>query len=307
MKRPLKLFPLSARALSASGQGGLVPQARLSGPTPWVIAIMVALTVIAAAGGLSLRNVARAAAGELAGGVTIQIVEARPEVRAAQAGAALGVLAATPGITSVRQVPQSDVDALVEPWLGGDSDEAAVPVPALIDARLDGPATPARLDALRERLKARAPAARVDAQSDWLRPVFGAIGALQWLAAALVVLLGLATSAAVLLAVRTALGTNRETIEVVHLLGGTDSQIARIFQRSVATDAAGGGIVGFAAALLVVVLLGQRFAALGAGLVAGGTLGWSDWAIVALVPFAGIALAIVTARITVLRALARML
>ena len=35
--------------LSGIGEAELVPQARLSGPMPWVIAIMVALTVIAAA------------------------------------------------------------------------------------------------------------------------------------------------------------------------------------------------------------------------------------------------------------------
>ena len=42
------------RGLAAGGrQAELVPQARLSGPIPWVIAIMVALMSIAAAGGLA--------------------------------------------------------------------------------------------------------------------------------------------------------------------------------------------------------------------------------------------------------------
>ena len=295
------------RTLSGMGDTELVPQARLSGPMPWVIAIMVALTVIAAAAGFALRNIASAVAEELAGGVTVQIVEAEPQARARQAEAARAALEAQNGVISARLATQQEVEALVEPWLGAAAGDEAVPVPALIDVRLDGAASPARLEALREALRGPAPAARVDAQSSWLRPVIGAIGSLQWLALALVGLLALALSAAVLLAVRNALGTARNTIEIVHLLGGTDAQIARVFQRSIALDAAGGGAVGLGLGLALVLFLGGRFAALGAGLVGGGALGWIDWVLLALVPVAGVALAAVTARLTVLRALRRML
>ncbi|HBR84588.1 MAG TPA: cell division protein, partial [Erythrobacter sp.] len=42
---------------------------------PWVIAIMVTLTVLAAGGGLALANLADRARGELAGSATVQIVD----------------------------------------------------------------------------------------------------------------------------------------------------------------------------------------------------------------------------------------
>jgi cell division transport system permease protein len=296
------------RALSGMGEAELVPQARLSGPMPWVIAIMVALTVIAAAAGFALRNMAQTVEDELAGGVTVQIVEAGAEARSSQAKAALEVLGRTPGVSNVRLVPQDEIDQLVEPWLGAmGGDAEAVPVPALIDLRLDGRVSEARLAGLREALRALAPSARVDAQSNWLRPVFSAIASLQWLAIALIVLLALALAAAVLLAARTALGAARETIEVVHLLGGTDGQIARVFQRSIAFDAAGGGAVGLGLGLAAVLLLGRQFGALGAGMISGGTLDWVDWVLIALIPLAGVVLAALTARLTVLRALRKML
>ncbi len=307
MKKPLKLFPIGGRAMSGAAQAELLPQARMAGPIPWVIAIMVMLMVIAVAGGLALRNVTRTAANELSGGITVQLVEARPEVRSAQAAQTAKILSGLPGVSHVMLVPQAEVDALVEPWLGGDIDETDVPVPAMVDARLDGKITPERLMVIRTALRNQIPSARVDAQSSWLAPVFGAIASLQWLALALVLLLGLATVAAVLLATRTALGSNRETIEIVHLLGGTDQQIARIFQRSTALAAAEGGVAGLAAAITVVVLIGRRFAGLGSGMATGGALSWIDWLIVAAVPLLGIALATATARWTVLRALERML
>ncbi len=292
----------------ALGPAELIPQARLSGPMPWVIAIMIALTVIAAAAGLALRNAAHTAKAELSGGITVQIVEPAAESRARQAEAAARRLAALPGVSGVRIVPPEELDRLVSPWLGPEASDAdAVPVPALIDARVGGAVTPARLAELRRGLRDVAPSARVDAQSSWLAPVFGAIGSLQWLAVALIALLGVATSAAVLLAARTALGSNRETIEIVHLLGGTDAQIARIFQRSIGLDAAVGGATGLALGAAAILLLARQLAGLGAGLATGGSLGWLDWLVLALVPVAGVGVAMLTARLTVIRALRKML
>jgi cell division transport system permease protein len=288
----------------------LIPQGRMSGPMPWVIAIMVAMTAIALAAGLVLGNAVSAAKAEIDGGVTVQIIEPRTEVREGEAARAVSAIKTMPGVAGLRQVPQAELDALIEPWLGtgiATATGSAIPVPALIDVRLKGPATPAQLQALTRRVMPVAPSARIDAQSNWLKPVFDAMVSLQVLAMAIVALLAGALAAAVLLAARSALGANRDTIEIVHLLGGTDAQVARVFQRSIGYDAAGGGTVGLALALVVILSLGRRFAGLGAGLVDSGSLVWSDWLLLALVPILATLLAMLTARLTVLHALRKML
>ncbi len=298
------------RAVTGAGEQELVPQSRLSGPMPWVIAIMVTMTVIAMAAGLALRNTVVSAQAGLEGGITVQIVEPRAGERQAQSKAALERLRALPGVTGARLVPQDELDRLIEPWLGSDGGSAstmAIPVPALIDVQLAEQASEARVGQIRAALAKVAPAARVDAQSGWLEPVYDAIASLQWLAIALVLLLALALAAAVLMAARSALGTNRETIEIVHLLGGTDAQIAKVFQRSMGVDAIGGGVVGFALAVVVILFLGRHFAGLGAGMVESGALGWNDWLLLAMVPVAAALLAMLTARLTVMHALRKML
>lgn len=302
------------RRLFAGADARLVPQARLSGPMPWVIAIMVALTAIALSAGLALGNAVSSAKAELEGGITVQIVEPRQDVRKAEAAKAVKALGELPGIAGLRLVPDAELDKLIEPWLGdalgksrASKDDVSVPIPALIDVRLAGPVNAESMASIAEALKQVAPSARVDAQSTWLKPVFDAIVSLQWLAGALVVLLGVALTAAVLLAARSALGANRDTIEIVHLLGGTDVQIARVFQRSIGIHAAGGGVLGLILAIFVIRFLGGRFANLGAGMVDSGALGWSDWLLLALVPLVATGLAIVTARFTVLHALRKML
>ena len=290
-------------------RAGIVPQARLTGPMPWVIAIMTALTVTAAAAGLALAHLADNARAEIAGGLTVQIVEAAPAERERQAAAALAVLAAREDVAQLRRVPDAELAALLEPWLGAGASGGAeaIPTPALIDVRLRGEVTPARLEALRAALRPLAPAARIDAQAGWLAPVFDAIGSLQLLAAGFIALLAATSAAAVWLAARSALGSNRETIEIIHLLGGTDGQLAALFQRSIGIDAAIGGGVGLLLGLAAVWGLGRQFAALDSGMVAGGGLAPLDWAILAAIPLAALLLAVLTARITVLAALRRML
>ncbi|MEL1251552.1 cell division protein FtsX [Aurantiacibacter gilvus] len=286
----------------------MMPQARIAGPMPWVIAIMIALTVMAAGAGLALSNVASNARAEIAGGVTIQIVEGAPAERERQADRTLTFLGGREDIISFRRVPDEELAALLEPWLGEAATESeAVPTPALIDVRLSGPVTARRLQDLRAALVAEVPAARLDAQAGWLAPVFEAIRSLQYLAIGLVVLLAATSVAAVWLAARSALGSNRDTIEVIHHLGGSDGQIARIFQRSIGLDAALGGAAGLALGVGAIFVLGRQFSDLGSGLVAGGALALEDWITIAAVPVAGVVLAVLTARLTVIGALRRML
>ena len=207
MKKPPVVGRGTSRGFSPFGgkkAAQLVPQARLAGPMPWVIAIMVALTVIAAAGGLALNNLAEGARSELSGGATVQIVEASSGERSRQAEIAQALLVQHPSVASARRVPDAELERLLEPWLGVGADKEAVPIPALIDLQLRVEASEDQLGSMRRLLADQAPAARIDAQSSWLKPVFSAISSLQWLALALVILLGLTSAAAVWLAARSA-------------------------------------------------------------------------------------------------------
>jgi cell division transport system permease protein len=116
-----------------------------------------------------------------------------------------------------------------------------------------------------------------------------------------------ATGATVVLAARASLDTHRATIEVLHLMGATDVQVARLFQRRIALDALFGGVVGFTVATLALLLIGERVAALGSELIGSANLPPVAWAALAAVPVLGVVLAMLVARATILRALGRML
>jgi cell division transport system permease protein len=285
----------------------LLPSPRYSGPIPWVIAILIALVVIAAAGGLALRNLANSAQADLSAALTVQVVEPNPDLRLARGEAAVRVLTALDGVQSVRLVPEAELAALLEPWLGAGAAGGDVPFPALIDVELTRSAGAQDIARIEAALVAKVPGARVDAQSEWLRPVYGALTALQWLTLGLIVLVAMATAAAVWLAARNAFAGARDTVEIIHLLGATDRQISAVFLRSVLHEAAFGAVVGSVMGAAAVWLLGQQFAALDSGMTSGGGLLLVDWLVIAAVPLAGVLLALLTARITIAFALRDML
>lgn len=302
---------VAAVAMKGSMSARLLPQTRFGGPIPWVIAILIALVVIAAAGGLSLRNLAENARADLSDAVTVQIAEADAQARAAQTQAAADAMGNSSLVTSVRIVPEDELEALLEPWLGAAAASDDVPIPALIDVELNRRASAQEIAQLQSVLDTTlAPLdgeARIDAQSDWLRPVYNALAALQYLALALIALVGFATAAAVWLAARTAFSNHRETVEIIHLLGGTDAQVTKIFQRSVLRDAVFGAVIGLVLGLAAVWLLGRQFAALDSGMIGGGGLDWNDWMVIAAIPVGGVLLALITGRITIGFALKSML
>lgn len=285
----------------------LLSAPRYSGPIPWVIAILIALVVIAAAGGLALRNLANSAGAELSAAVTVQVIEPNPDLREARGQQAVRILTSLDGVQAVRLVPEAELVALLEPWLGAGAASGDVPIPALIDVELKRSADAGEIAQIEAALAGQIPGARVDTQSDWLRPVYGALAALQWLALGLIALVALATAAAVWLAARNAFAGARDTVEIIHLLGATDRQISAVFLRTVLHEAAFGAFMGAVIGASAVWLLGQQFAALDSGMTSGGGLTITDWLMIAAVPLAGVVLALLTARITIAFALRDML
>ncbi len=270
----------------------------------WVMAIMLFLTLLAAALGLGTRQSVQALERQLAGRLTVQVVEGSPVARDALAARTLTVLRTLPEVRRATAVDRAELTRLLAPWLGDAGADADLPVPAMIDVDLAGGADPDRVIAAVRRVSA---SSRVDRHQRWMSPVSGFLDTLTWLALGLVVLMLAATGAVVMLAARAGLETHRATIEVMHMLGSTDVQVARLFQRRIALDAAIGGVAGGVAALAVLAFLGTRLAALGSELLGGITLGAGDWVLLVLLPLAFVLLATVAARMTVVGALRRSL
>jgi cell division transport system permease protein len=285
----------------------LIPDGRFSGAMPWVMAIMVFLAALAAAGALIFANAAGQGGADLAREATVQILSPDPAKRDSEQAAVARFLERYPAVTKVTVVSKAEAESLLEPWLGEDIDQTSLPVPALIDIGFASAPTKADIAKLRGRLRALSPGARIEGNAEWLQPFFDLMRTLLLLAGSVVLLLMLTTAATVALSVRGALNTHRSTIEIMHMMGATDFQAARLFQRRVALDALFGGIIGVILAVLVILLIGSRLNALAPALLGGASFPLYGWPVLAAIPLAVTGLAMLMARWTVLSALKRML
>ncbi len=289
----------------------LLPDRRLSGPTPWVIAILMLLTLLAAAAGMGLARSANAIGSAIAGRVTVQIVTANPVTRAEQAAALRRAASAQPFVREARAVEQAELKATLGQWFGSAEGDDPVlqslPLPALVDIDFVGEDRAGHMNQLRALVAREAPGARIIPHAEWLGPVARLIRSLAWVAGALVVLMTLASAAVVIMTARAALGTHYATIEMLHMIGATDQQITRLFQRRIAIDTAYGIALGTAVAALILLLIGWQWSGITSGLAATASLGATGWALLLALPLLAIALAALTARQTLLAALQKIL
>ena len=282
----------------------LLDEGRRTRAMTWIMAIMLFLTVLSGALGLGMLGATAQLDRQLAGRLTVQIVEPNAELRDQQARAMVAALRKVPGVVKAEEADRTRLAELLKPWLGDAGLDPDLPMPAMVDVDVRGDANVAAAEAA---AKAIVPAARIDRHAQWLSPVRNFMSTLTWLAAGLVLLMASATGAVVLLAARAGLDTHRDTIEVLHMLGSTDIQVARLFQRRIAFDTLLGGLGGALAALGLVWFLQSRFGSLGSEIMSGVALQQRDWFILLLLPLSFALLATFAARMAVLRKLGRTL
>ena len=283
--------------LASPSEARLLGEARLRGPTAWVVAIMSFSIMIIAAAGLALTNTA---------GTLSEAIEARYSVEVPAGGnvaAVLGAIRAAPGASNVQAVPEAEMRRTLERWLGSAAYSGELPVPALVNFDLNEGAD---FSDIQRRVRSASPDAKITTHREAVGPLLRSLRLLQWVALGLVLLLSAAASAAVVLAARGALDTHRFTIEVMHGIGATDLQITRLFQRKIAIDAFVGSLAGAAAATLVLLMLSAG-AAFAGELTGGATLSGFDFLFLGLLPLALTVLATWVARTAVLAALGKAL
>lgn len=299
---------MTAGATTETGRrlSDILPHGRLAGPMPWIIAIMMFLTVLAAAAAIGLASTARALGDAVTGQFTVQFVTADQSQRDQTARRIAEWLRAQDDVADVAIVQAERIGEQLQPWLGDGLGALDIPLPALIDARLaiDGSAArKARLAELANGVAAVADGAQVQPHADYLAPLGTLVRSIGGLAMGIVALMVTATGAVVFLAARAAYATHKGTIDILHMMGATDVQVARLFQRRITRDAAFGSVTGAAAAVVALLILGQLLAALASGLMPVRSWPMWSWALLALLPLAGIGIAFATARFTVLRIL----
>jgi cell division transport system permease protein len=229
-----------------------------------------------------------------AGSLTLQLPA---DTSAARTEMALAVLRQTPGITGAHLVDPAETKRLLEPWLGPAVPLDQLPLPGLVDLRID-PNAAIDFAALRQKLTSVAPGAELEE-----RPTeFGSRRAdLRRASAVLVVglfLIAVLGVKSLLFGIWGHLARHQQAIELLHWLGADDGDIAARFQRQALLHGLLGSAGAAVAGALTVIWVGHS-----------GLFHFTDWRVWAVT--IGVALtpgliAMAAARVMVLRRLARM-
>ncbi len=286
--------------------GALIPD--YEGATrylPWVIAVMVFLGGLAIAAGYVGQNLASGVYTRLTGTITVEIPVLAGQDRAARTARALDILRATAGIIQVRALDRRELVDLLEPWLGRGNITDDLPVPQLIHVGLDR-GHPADLNFLARRLNKEVPGARIDDHHLWAGKLKTFVEAVQALAVGTTGLVLLAVALVVAFAARAALAAHSDIVALLYTLGAHDSFVAGHFQRTALAMGLKGGLVGLLLALAVVLALATFLDGDVLPLRPAMVLEPLYLLLMVLLPLTAAAVAVVTARLTVLRNLRRL-
>lgn len=208
-------------------------------------------------------------------------------------------------VETATVMEEADIRELLSPWLGHDMVMDTIPIPGLISVTFKKDSNPDLKD-LEVQLKDVAPRARIDTHETWLNDVVRFTGALQFAAILLGLIIGITTLVAVAGGVRSKLSENKEELELLHLMGASDSYIAKQLQRHTLILSLQGGIAGVVAGCILLLLISMVAGQIGVNLVPDFKLSEAQKAILLLSPLPIAILAMITARFTVLRVLTKM-
>jgi cell division transport system permease protein len=220
---------------------------------PLLVAAMIFLAALALAGALAAAGLAQHWRTGASSMMMVQVPQ--PEILAAggtRAAIVAQVLAGAPGVAASRRLTQSEIAALLRPWLGDDAARLSLPLPALFEVRLSSAA--AGTASLAAALQQAAPGTLVERNGVWLTRLADLVRSLQACAALALLVVAFVATAVTAIATRAGLSARRDAIEIVHGLGATDGMIAGQFAGRVTVLALGGAVLGVV--LAVPVLLG---------------------------------------------------
>jgi len=272
---------------------------------PWVMAIMDYLSCLAATGSLLLDSGFDDWASSLQGRITVQVTGEDRDAIIAESLEIQQVLRTTPGIVSVRILSDGEISDLLEPWLGAGNITDDLPIPIMIDL---GTAEDVyiNLDALEINIKAISDNVYLDDHAQWLSHFYNLAYTVEYTALGILVMILLASVCIVIFGTKSSMSEHKSTIEIMHLMGAHDQMIAKTYQNRFMYYGFKGGIIGLVFSFLTVFGLLILIQNLAAGLVEMPTLPYLKLASLLLFPVLFALLCMLTARITVMRVLGRM-
>lgn len=271
---------------------------------PALIAVLVYLAAITLATLLLVSDLGSRWRDDATSRMSVQLAPGDEAGRAGQLEEALAVIRALPQTARVEVLDSSLLAARLLPWLGGAPLPPALALPPVLEVQLKpGAGAGDAVAQAGERLQQILPGAQITLGDAMLEPALLLMRTIEALTALVLCVLAATLCASVVFATRARIAACDEAVELLHLLGADDVAITNVVAHGALRTALIGGAAGLALAIATLVAFAHLA---GAATSAELSLSLPGWVVMALLPPAAAALAVLTARLAARRALAQL-
>ena len=210
------------------------------------------------------------------------------------------------GVKSVRVLGPDDIEKLMTPWLGNKVDISELPIPALLDIGLKDDGS-INYDEVTRGLKQITPNASIDNHRLWLNRLLKFASSLKHIALLVLLMVAGICALSIYYSTRTSLWINRESLEILHVVGALDKYIAKQYALNYAKIGFFAGVIGLFVAIPCIILIGKYGISTGSGLINGAELSLFAWVLIMITPLLSSAYSMITSYITVKKSLEKMI
>lgn len=218
----------------------------------------------------------------------------------------LTLLRSSEGVTGATVLTNDQMDSLMSPWLGENTDTSELPLPKIIDVTVDPNNFP-DLNQIKADLAEQVPLAILDSHRASLAELISLSDNVINLIGILLFLLILTTAFSIVYVTKSSLAVHQKVIELIHMMGASDFYITSQFAMRCFKLTLIGSYAGFVLALPVMALFAYFLNNMTGSFILQASLSYLQWIILLITPFISAILAFITAYKTTTNSLKQIL
>ena len=266
-----------------------------------IIGLLVMIGVFAFGGLLALNQVAEKWKGGLAETVSIDLppllsLQQNEDSRAVRI---LTLALNEPGVSDASILHRDRMRELVKPWLGDAIEIDRLPLPVIIQLKIDRD-NPPDFESFSRRLHQAVPGTKLNSFGEWRERLLRSVNTLMTVGIVILIAVALGIVSMILFLGFTSMMVYRQSIELLHLMGATDQYIAKQFNMLVAKISIIGASIGFGIACFLILIAGHVGLGQAYRLHEWVILPLTHWAFLSIIPIATFLLALMTVHFAVL-------
>ncbi len=278
----------------------------------WISMLMVFISTLVCAFALITYSSVQSWHKNISGSLTVQIPsydkegKSRQDVLQSDIETTLTILRSSEGVLGAEPLDNNQMDLLMAPWMGDHVSTEDLPLPKIIDVSIDTENLP-DLAQIKADLAEQVPLAMLDSHRVALADLVTLANNMINLIGGVLLLLLLSMAFSIMFVTQSGLKVHRQVIALIHMMGAGDFYITRQFANRSFKITLIGGIIGFLAALPVMMGFAYCINNLSGSFILGTALSNAQWGLLISIPIIAAVLSYVTAFKTVLATLKRSL